>query len=117
MRTPYKLAALLIVALVFSAGECAASCAFATCNPADTASNVPPCHRHSQPTGHQSPAPCGHELQLLGPNASSISQGLVSSLFITGEPAPASFTSQPTVIAGTPQVPTLSPPQLGPGSL
>jgi len=65
MRTPYKLAALLIVALVFSAGECAASCAFASCNPADTASTLPQCHHHGQRPNHPAPAPCGHEFQLL----------------------------------------------------
>jgi hypothetical protein len=116
MRTPYKLAALLIVALVFSAGECAASCAFASCNPSDAATNAPPCHRHSQPTSQQKPAPCGHELQLLGPNVSSISQGSVSNLLITAEPTPAVFESQPDLIAGTPHVPILSPPQLNAAS-
>src|SRR5665213_3421986 len=112
MKAPYKLAALLIVALIFSTGECAASCAFASCNPADAASTMPPCHGDSQRPNHQSPAPCGHELQLLGPNASSISQSSVSSLLITTEPIPAVFASQPDVIAGTPHVPSLLPPRL-----
>jgi hypothetical protein len=121
MRTHYKVAALLIVALVFSAAECAASCAFASCNPADTASdmaagNMPPCHHHSQRPSHQSPAPCGHELQLLGPNASSISQGSVSSLLIAAAPAPSVIESQPDLIAQAPLVPILSPPQLSTAS-
>src|ERR1700676_803543 len=122
MRTHYKVAALLVVALVFSAAECAASCAFASCNPSDAASgmpagNMPPCHHHSQRPSHQSPAPCGHELQLLGPTSSSITQGSVSNFLITAEPTPAVFESQPDLIAGAPHVPMLSPTQLSTASI
>src|ERR1019366_8177062 len=117
MRTHYKVAALLIVALVFSAGECAASCAFASCSPSDAASSVPPCHRHSQPANHQSPAPCGHEFLLLGPDGPSLPKASVSSLLVAATPAPAVIESQPDLTAGTPQVPTLSPPKLRSASL
>jgi|SRR5690349_20332072 len=114
-RTPYKLAALLIVALTFSAAECAASCAFATCNPADAArdmpaGNTPPCHHHGQRPSDQTPAPCGHEFQLLGPNGWSMSQDSGSSLLVAATPTPAVIESQPDLIAGTPQVPILPPP-------
>jgi len=117
MRTHYKIAALLIVALLFSAAECAASCAFASCNPADAASsmagtNAPPCHHHSRPSSQKSPAPCGHELQLLGPIASSISQGSVTSLLIAATPAFSVIESQPDLIAEAAHVPILSPPEL-----
>jgi len=95
MRTHYKVAALLIVALVFSAAECAASCAFTSCNPSRTATQVPPCHRHSQPASQQNPAPCGHQHQIFDSDAASISQGPVSSLLVTPPPAPAVFESQP----------------------
>src|SRR5579872_3473256 len=109
MRTPYKLAALLIVALLFSATQCAASCAFASCNPSDAASNVPPCHRHSQPASHQNPAPCGHEHNLLGPDGSSISQGFVSSSPVAVAPTPVAIESQLDLNAEAPLVPILSP--------
>src|SRR5579859_4136604 len=117
MRTPYKLAALLIVALLFSAAQCAASCAFANCNPSDAASNVPPCHRHSQPASHQNPAPCGHEHNLLGPNAPSISQVSTAGLLMAAAPAPAVFETQRDLVAGTPRVPIQSPPQLSTASI
>jgi len=117
MRTHYKLAALLIVALLFSAGQCAASCAIASCNPSDAASSAPPCHRHDHPANHQSPAPCGHEHNLLGPDGSSISQGSVSGPLVAAAPAPAVFESQPDVIAEVLHVPISSPPQLRTASL
>jgi hypothetical protein len=112
MRTHYKVVALLIVALIFSAAECSASCAFATCNPSDATSNAPPCHHHSHPTSRQNQSPCGHELQLLAPNASSISQSAVSNIFISAEPAPAAIAPQPDLIAAATPVPIQSPPQL-----
>jgi hypothetical protein len=112
---PYRLAALLIVALIFSATECAATCAFATCNPVDVASNVPPCHHHGQRSSHGSQAPCGHEIQLLGPTT-SMSQDSVSGRLMTAMPAPVVFESQPNLIAEGPLVPILSPPRLGTAS-
>jgi len=111
MKTPYKLAALLIVALVFSAAECAASCAFTICNPANAASGMPPCHRHSQPTSHQNPAPCGHEFQLLSSNA-SISQDSISGSLIAAVPAPAVIESRPALVAEALHVRAASPPKL-----
>src|SRR5579862_8894373 len=116
MRPPLNLAALLIVALVFSAAECAASCAFVSCNPADAASSTPPCHHHSQPPSHQSPAPCGHELQLLGPSA-SLSQDSDAAPPAAVAPAPAFLESQPDLIAEDLHIPILSPPQLRSASL
>jgi hypothetical protein len=106
---------LLIVALVFSAAECAASCAFASCDWAGSASNMPDgnmpaCHHHSERSSRQSPAPCGHEFQLLGPNAPSISQDSGSSLVIAA--APAAFESQPDLITEAARAPILSPPKL-----
>ena len=116
-RTPYRLAALLIVALTFSAAQCAASCAFASCNPADFArdmptGNMPSCHHHGQRSSDQSPAPCGHEFQLLDPNGSSIYQDSASSLLIAAIPGLAVIEPQSDLIAGSLQVPILSPPLL-----
>jgi hypothetical protein len=112
MRTLHKLAALLIVALVFSGGECAAACAFASCHAYDPANSVPPCHRHGRPASRQNPAPCGHELQLLGPDASSLSQDSAADLLVAAAPAPVVIESQPDLIAEALHVPLLSPPQL-----
>jgi hypothetical protein len=112
MRTPYKLAALLIVALIFSAGECAASCAFASCNPADVADNMPACHHHGQHQSHQSSAPCGHELQLLGALGSSTSHDSVSTLFSATATIPAVIESRPDLIAEAAYVAIPSPPKL-----
>jgi hypothetical protein len=118
----YKLAGLLMVALVFSATECAAACAFASCNWAGAANNTPDsnmlaCHHHSERSSHQSPAPCGHEFQLSGPNASSISHDSVSSLLTAAVPAPAAFESQPDLITEAPREPILSPPKLATAAL
>jgi len=117
MKTHFKLAALLIVALLFSAAQCAASCAFASCDSSGAASSVPPCHRHGHPASHQSPAPCGHEHNLLGPDGSSISQGSVSGPLVAAAPAPAILESLPDVIAEALHVPIPSPPQLRTASL
>src|SRR5579863_5826109 len=52
------LVALLIVALVFSAVQCLASCATESCSSA-----VPPCHHHSTPH-HETSNACSHDFVL-----------------------------------------------------
>src|SRR5580704_18049036 len=49
------LVALLIMALIFSAAQCVASCAAEGSSPA-----APPCHQHKAPA-HETSAACGHD--------------------------------------------------------
>ncbi len=115
-RTHHQWAALLIVALTFSAAECAASCAFVSCNPTRVASTTPPCHHHGEGPSQQKPAPCGHEFQLLAPSV-SISQNLISAPVMAAAPALAVFEWQQDLIAKAAPLPILSPPKLRPASL
>ena len=58
--------ALLILALVFSALQCLASCAAESCSSA-----VPPCHQHSTPH-HETSNACSHDFLIADAHGSSL---------------------------------------------
>src|ERR1039458_4385087 len=72
---------LLILALVFSAVQCLASCAAESCG-----STVPPCHQHSTPH-HETSNACSHDFLIADAHGSSpirtIAIGPVADSFVT----------------------------------
>src|SRR5258708_32528721 len=100
-----RFAVLPVLALVFSATQCVTVCAAEACPPSGAGS---PCHQHEQAPRPHSPAPCGHDLQLLGTNVSSITQ---ASLAVS--PIDPAMVSLPLAALGAaPSLHGFSPPDL-----
>src|SRR5579863_6733445 len=53
---------LLVLMLALSSAQCVIACAIAPCETAGD-SNLPPCHRHHVPPGHDAPS-CSHSLAM-----------------------------------------------------
>src|SRR5580658_3221459 len=103
MASRVHLIALLIVALIFSAAQCVASCA------AEGSSHaVPPCHPHKAPA-HETSAACGHDF--LVPDAHSSSPAHIAAIW-SNVPTVA---SAPALVAAVAfRVPASSPPNPSP---
>ena len=70
MALRVHLVALLIVTLMFSAGQCVVTCAADGPHPV-----VPPCHQHKTPV-HETSADCGHDFLLPDAHHHMASSGL-----------------------------------------
>src|ERR1700733_14852268 len=98
-----QLVALLIVALIFGAAQCLASCAAE-----GSRSAVPPCHQHQVPH-HELAASCGHDF--LVPPAHRLSAGHAATVALL---RPALQQAPSFIVAAAPWALALAPPGSSP---